>query len=176
MDPESTPLINEGAPCPCGADDTLGACCLPYIRAARPAPTPQALMRSRFTALAIGAIDHILATQSDERTAQSPRHALEAWSASVNWERLEVVDSSVNEASAKGYVEFRAHYSEGGIEKIHCEHSEFTRQGDRWIYNRALKRKLISPKLEKEESSIGRNDPCPCGSGKKYKKCCLPSS
>lgn len=21
--------------------------------------------------------------------------------------------------------------------------------------------------------SIGRNDPCPCGSGKKYKKCCL---
>jgi hypothetical protein len=23
-------------------------------------------------------------------------------------------------------------------------------------------------------SQIGRNDPCPCGSGKKYKKCCLP--
>jgi len=22
-------------------------------------------------------------------------------------------------------------------------------------------------------SKIGRNDPCPCGSGKKYKKCCL---
>ena len=21
--------------------------------------------------------------------------------------------------------------------------------------------------------SVGRNDPCPCGSGKKYKKCCL---
>ena len=20
---------------------------------------------------------------------------------------------------------------------------------------------------------VGRNDPCPCGSGKKYKKCCL---
>lgn len=23
-------------------------------------------------------------------------------------------------------------------------------------------------------SQLGRNDPCPCGSGKKYKKCCLP--
>lgn len=23
-------------------------------------------------------------------------------------------------------------------------------------------------------SPVGRNDPCPCGSGKKYKKCCLP--
>ena len=21
---------------------------------------------------------------------------------------------------------------------------------------------------------VGRNDPCPCGSGKKYKKCCMP--
>lgn len=25
----------------------------------------------------------------------------------------------------------------------------------------------------KEEPDVGRNDPCPCGSGKKYKKCCL---
>jgi hypothetical protein len=23
-------------------------------------------------------------------------------------------------------------------------------------------------------TTAGRNDPCPCGSGKKYKKCCLP--
>jgi hypothetical protein len=23
-------------------------------------------------------------------------------------------------------------------------------------------------------ANTGRNDPCPCGSGKKYKKCCLP--
>jgi uncharacterized protein YchJ len=24
----------------------------------------------------------------------------------------------------------------------------------------------------REDSKVGRNDPCPCGSGKKYKKCC----
>jgi preprotein translocase subunit SecA len=28
--------------------------------------------------------------------------------------------------------------------------------------------------LERSAPKIGRNDPCPCGSGKKYKKCCLP--
>jgi preprotein translocase subunit SecA len=28
--------------------------------------------------------------------------------------------------------------------------------------------------IQKTEPSVGRNDPCPCGSGKKYKKCCLP--
>ena len=27
--------------------------------------------------------------------------------------------------------------------------------------------------VENTEPMIGRNDPCPCGSGKKYKKCCL---
>jgi len=31
----------------------------------------------------------------------------------------------------------------------------------------ALRKPYKAPK------KIGRNDPCPCGSGKKYKKCCL---
>ena len=33
-------------------------------------------------------------------------------------------------------------------------------------------RKKIELKPRKVEVSIGRNEPCPCGSGKKYKKCC----
>lgn len=28
------------------------------------------------------------------------------------------------------------------------------------------------PKTVKKGANVGRNDPCPCGSGKKYKKCC----
>ncbi|WHZ06031.1 SEC-C metal-binding domain-containing protein [Neobacillus sp. YX16] len=27
----------------------------------------------------------------------------------------------------------------------------------------------------RNDDKVGRNDPCPCGSGKKYKKCCGPS-
>ena len=32
----------------------------------------------------------------------------------------------------------------------------------------------LPPPIEpiKADKDIGRNDPCPCGSGKKYKKCC----
>ena len=29
------------------------------------------------------------------------------------------------------------------------------------------------PKPQETEEKVGRNEPCPCGSGKKYKKCCL---
>ncbi|MDD5596258.1 MAG: SEC-C metal-binding domain-containing protein [Candidatus Omnitrophica bacterium] len=28
------------------------------------------------------------------------------------------------------------------------------------------------PAQRTAEAKVGRNDPCPCGSGKKYKKCC----
>lgn len=36
-------------------------------------------------------------------------------------------------------------------------------------------RKVYKNKVWQREYKIGRNDKCPCGSGKKYKKCCLNS-
>ncbi|MBT8419408.1 MAG: SEC-C domain-containing protein, partial [Gammaproteobacteria bacterium] len=35
-------------------------------------------------------------------------------------------------------------------------------------------RKLLKASTSSSRNKIGRNEPCPCGSGKKYKKCCLP--
>jgi SWIM/SEC-C metal-binding protein len=32
--------------------------------------------------------------------------------------------------------------------------------------------KALNPPVPVQSEKIGRNDPCPCGSGKKYKKCC----
>ena len=34
-------------------------------------------------------------------------------------------------------------------------------------------RSLLHPSFLGNNRKVGRNDPCPCGSGKKYKKCCL---
>ena len=70
----------------------------------------------------------------------------------------------------EGYVEFIAHYSANGQTVEHHEHSYFKRLDGEW--------KFIDGEIEsgvpyvREEPKIGRNDPCPCGSGKKYKKCC----
>jgi SEC-C motif len=36
------------------------------------------------------------------------------------------------------------------------------------------KRRSISKEVAHNKSEIGRNDPCPCKSGRKYKVCCLP--
>jgi SWIM/SEC-C metal-binding protein len=32
--------------------------------------------------------------------------------------------------------------------------------------------KALNPPVPIQSQKIGRNDPCPCGSGKKFKKCC----
>ncbi|MBR8036479.1 UPF0149 family protein [Burkholderia vietnamiensis] len=42
-----------------------------------------------------------------------------------------------------------------------------------WLpYRRAVHERRVAATAQRSEPKIGRNDPCPCGSGKKFKKCC----
>jgi len=50
------------------------------------------------------------------------------------------------------------------------EKSEFVRTDGQWLFTRPL-RTGPAP-IRSTAPKVGRNDPCPCGSGKKYKKCC----
>ena len=43
-------------------------------------------------------------------------------------------------------------------------------------YRRAVAERTIATTYQREHPKIGRNDPCPCGSGKKFKKCCGAST
>jgi uncharacterized protein YecA (UPF0149 family) len=45
----------------------------------------------------------------------------------------------------------------------------------RAIYAHRRQRKLQALRAALSAGAVGRNDPCPCGSGKKYKKCCMAS-
>jgi len=62
----------------------------------------------------------------------------------------------------EGYVEFAARFQEQGSEAVQLVHerSRFLRVNERWYY------------IDGVKPQSGRNDSCPCGSGKKYKKCC----
>ena len=67
-------------------------------------------------------------------------------------------------------MEFIAKYSEKGEKKEHHEIAEFRRENDTWFFYDA---KAPKPKqVVRQGPKIGRNTLCPCGSGKKYKKCC----
>jgi len=53
-------------PCPCNSGLDYAECCEPYITGQKNAPTAEALMRSRYTAYVVHAIDYIINTCHEE--------------------------------------------------------------------------------------------------------------
>ena len=117
-----------GTLCPCGSGLALEACCGPKL-AGEPAATPEALMRSRYTAYVLGRDDYVLATWAPETR---PAVLFEKGEARPKWIGLTVLSaSSENDA---GFVHFvaRARTSSGAI-KLE-EKSRFRRENGRWLY------------------------------------------
>lgn len=157
--------------CPCGSGAGLDECCGPAIEGRQPAATAEALMRSRYTAHATRATDYLRATHVPPRD-QADRAARDTGTSST-WTRLEVVDTHAGgEADDAGVVEFRAHYrAASGEAGVHHERSRFRKTKGRWAY---VDGDLVMPAPVKAAPKPGRNDPCSCGSGKKFKRCCGP--
>jgi len=156
--------------CPCGSGADLEECCGPIIGGGRSAPTAEALMRSRYTAYVLGNMDHIdntyAAEKRDPATSARNKNPFEA----VEWLGLDIFDTTGGGVDDDtGTVHFAAHFREHGKSLVHRERSNFRRDGGNWVYVDGE----LNPKGETVRSTkIGRNQPCPCGSGKKYKKCC----
>ena len=134
--------------CPCGGGRRrlpLKACCGPLLRGERLAATAEQLMRSRYSAFALGEVDHLLRTQpSAAGTSQGERRRslLESCRA-VRWLRLEVLATEAGgEDDSEGRVRFRATYRQGGVCGVMEELSRFGREGGTpngaWLYLEAL--------------------------------------
>lgn len=108
--------------CPCGSGVAYRLCCGRY-HDGEPAPTPEALMRSRYCAFALRLADYLLATW---HPTTRPRGV--DLDPGRSWDRLEVV-------SARGRrVRFRAHFTLGGRAGVLEEDSRFERVAGRWFY------------------------------------------
>lgn len=160
--------------CPCRAMDSqpksYAECCAPHIEEGKPAPTAEALMRSRYTAFAHGDIDHLVETLAPGTRDDFDRKAITHWSRQSQWLGLEILSTEQGQAEDEtGYVEFVAHFINDGQRHAHRERSLFSKVDGRWYFQEEANRKS-APIVKGAQP--GRNDPCPCGSGKKYKKCC----
>ncbi len=153
--------------CPCGTGQNYTDCCGKYISGQNVPETPEQLMRSRYTAFTEANVDYIGKTMKSPALDDFDANGTQHWAKKVVWQKLEVMNSSVN--NNMGFVEFTAYYSEHNQQFTLHECSEFRLDDGRWYYisGKQKQRQLIAKKL-----NIGRNDPCHCGSGKKYKKCC----
>jgi len=120
-------------------------------------------MRSRYTAFYQGNIDYLVATHHPTRRSLDSRRTLRNTANYVTWLGLTVIETRQGQPEDKtGMVEFVALYREGGdTAQIH-ERSQFLQQRGRWFYVEGEMLPLYLPK---------RNQPCWCGSGKKFKQC-----
>jgi SEC-C motif domain protein len=132
------------------------------------AATAEQVMRSRFTAHVIGDEAHLHRTYLP--TASQPYVAEAETGQPMEWTRLVIHSHEPEVKPDMSYVDFTAYYNEGGREQAMHEKSEFLRVKGEWIFNRPIRQ---GPAPVKTAVKVGRNDPCPCGSGKKYKQCCL---
>ena len=144
--------------CPCGSGIALVDCCGKWHQG-QPAPSAERLMRSRYSAYTLGLIDYLVATTLPAQQAALDRDSMRAWSLGSTWLGLEVEGSELIDTHA--FVTFTARWHDGDGEHRHRERSAFVQQAGRWYF--------IDPTVPLK---AGRNDPCPCGSGQKFKKCC----
>lgn len=117
-------------PCPCGTGLSYARCCTAYVVDGTPPPTAKALMRSRYTAYAVGAADHLFRTWHP-RTRPVDVSVDEGLSW-VGLEIVDVVDGGVEDGS--GTVEFIARWTAHGQVGALRERSTFARRGGRWVY------------------------------------------
>ncbi len=127
-------------------------------------------MRSRYTAHNVGAHAHLENSLSAEARKTYDPGQTDAGFSGVKWLGLEIRSvSGGGEGDSEGEVEFIARFRQNGTEDIHHERASFIRENGRWAYLDGV----LAPKGKpRQVVKVGRNDPCTCGSGKKFKKCC----
>lgn len=159
------------SPCPCLSEKAYGTCCGPFHAGTTWPATAQALMRARYSAYVVKDIDFIERTDHPDRRDQFDRKAAEQWASLSTWQGLEIIASERGgEKDTDGIVEFRAHFTVNGQKNSHHERAIFSQVEGRWYFvdgNRPAQKPFVHP-----DNLVGRNDPCSCGSGKKFKKCC----
>ncbi len=157
--------------CPCGSGMDSAKCCEPIVRGKASAPTAEALMRARYSAHALAAYDFLEQSVCSDVREKVDDAKMRQWSESVEWKGLEVHKTEGGQAEDDtGTVSFTAHYSVNGIDQEMREDATFIREDGEWRYQDGQVHGHTP--YRREEPKTGRNDPCPCGSGKKYKKCC----
>jgi SEC-C motif-containing protein len=166
--PTETKKPERAQPCPCGSGKLFGDCCDTLLTGQKKAATAEELMRARFTAHVLH--DFRFLHDTHRPTAGRP-YVEEAGEPAMHWTRLEVHAHETGANPDKAFVDFSAYGTEDKVEKVLHEKAEFLRIDGVWLYNREAR---LGPAPYKATApKPGRNEPCPCGSGKKYKHCCL---
>lgn len=168
--------------CPCGTKELFEKCCEPYLKGLANPETAEKLMRSRYSAYAQADIDYIKDTLAPESKSDFDKATTKKWAQEAKWKGLKIISTDKGGITdKKGTVEFTATYEQDGETLDHHEVSQFRKnETGKWLFvdgdahtHREGEDHHHKPQtVVRDSPKVGRNDPCVCGSGKKYKKCC----
>ncbi len=152
--------------CPCGSNAHYSSCCKLLLDGEKNAETAEMLMRSRYTAYVVKDIEYLLRTwHLSNRPDEIDPSSIPDW---VGLTIVRTEEGQVDDLG--GIVEFKAQAQDGQQSWQLHEVSSFVKDEGQWYY---VDGDLVkSPPAT--STKVGRNTPCPCGSGKKFKKCCGP--
>ena len=155
--------------CPCGSGLSLEKCCGPFLAGTANPASAEALMRSRYTAYVKHDIDYIVDTCVKSEDEGVDVDSTRQWSEQSEWLGLKIVATEKGGAmDSEGIVEFIASYKFQGKKEDHHERSRFVKKAGTWFFDTGA---TVTDTVVRETPKVGRNEPCPCGSGKKYKAC-----
>ena len=156
--------------CPCNSGQPLDVCCLPVISGECDAATAEMLMRARYTAFARCDVDFIVESHHPETRATVDRDEIAIWSGESEWRGLTILGTSKGGVDDdEGTVDFEAIYEQAGVVTDHREHAIFRRDGAAWKFHDGVP--YTNQPIRREAPKVGRNEPCPCGNGRKFKHC-----
>lgn len=170
--------------CPCRISPTLAFlsapvayadCCQPYHDAFDKnddkdnhvkAESAERLMRTRYSAFVLVKPDYIVKTTVPAQQELLDIKAIEKWAREMNWAGLEIIEHTPKLGRRHAQVEFKAYYidSKGqldGQQAAHHELSTFVKVNEHWYF--------LDPTVS---MSVSQKQPCLCGSGEKFKRCC----
>ncbi|MBC7387032.1 MAG: SEC-C domain-containing protein [Cryobacterium sp.] len=156
--------------CPCLSGKPYANCCEPILNGKSKPVTAEDLLRARYSAFVVGNIDFILSSHHSKTRGEVNREEITNWSKDSKWEGLVILQKEAGEATdSTGTIVFHAKYVFDGELQNHYEKATFEKENGDWKFLDA--QGLQNGPYVRAEPKLGRNDPCHCGNGKKFKKC-----
>ena len=145
--------------CYCKSGKSFNHCCHPILRIDHIPNTALELMRSRYSAYCVGDVNYLQATTHDHTWNDDELKFIQDWADNSFWQHLEIVQHT------EDMVEFKAYYIFKNTQHLHHEKSTFKKINDMYKY--------IDGEVYEDKVHFSKNEKCICGSGIKYKRCCL---
>jgi SEC-C motif-containing protein len=121
--------------CPCLSKLPYDRCCGPFHAGTALPDTAEQLMRSRFSAYALGKVDYLIQTRPEAKRAEENREELTQYCKSISCVGLKIVSREKGgKADDTGVVTFHASLQAQGRRSLHIETSTFAREAGRWVY------------------------------------------